>query len=124
MLVKLAPDLSDAELYDAVDVITHHGIDGVVATNTSTMRDGVRAEKSGENGGLSRRPLTALSKDMVRKNYSHTADRLPIIATGGVMNASDAEGKLDAGAVLIKVYTGLVYRGPGLVRDILYALSP
>ncbi|GAH44025.1 unnamed protein product [marine sediment metagenome] len=99
MLVKLAPNLSDAELYDAVDVITHHGIDGVVATNTSTMRDGVRAEKSSENGGLGRRPLTALSKDMVRKKYSHTADRLPIIGSGGVMNTSHTEAKLDAGAV-------------------------
>ena len=123
MLVKLAPNLSDAELYDAVDVITHHGIDGVVATNTSTMRDGVRAEKSSENGGLGRRPLTALSKDMVRKNYSHTADRLPIIGSVGVMNTSDAEAKLDAGVVLIQVYNGLVYRSPGVVREIHNALS-
>ena len=111
MLVKLAPNLSDAELYDAVDVITHHGIDGV------------RAEKSSENGGLGRRPLTALSKDMVRKKYSHTADRLPIIGSVGVMNTSDAEAKLDAGVVLIQVYNGLVYRSPGVVREIHNALS-
>jgi dihydroorotate dehydrogenase len=123
MLVKLAPDLSDGELYDAVDVITQLGIDGIVATNTSTFRDGVDSENSSETGGLSGRPLTALSTDMVRKIYSHTSGSLPIIGSGGVMNASDAEAKLDAGAVLIQVYTGLVYRGPGLVREILNGLS-
>ena len=123
MLVKLAPDLSDGELYDAVDVITQLGIDGIVATNTSTFRDGVDSENSSETGGLSGRPLTALSTDMVRKIYSHTSGSLPVIGSGGVMNASDAEAKLDAGAVLIQVYTGLVYRGPGLVREILNGLS-
>ena len=123
MLVKLAPDLSDAELYDAMDVITQQGIDGVVATRTPTIRDVLRSQKSSEEEGLSGRPLTAQSTEMVQKNYPCTSDCLPIICAGGVMNAADAEAKLDAGAVLIQVYTGLVYRGPGLVRDILSALS-
>lgn len=123
MLVKLAPDLSDAELNDAVDVITQYGIDGVVATNTTTIREGVRSQKSSEEGGLSGRPLAAHSTEMVQKIYSRTSGSLPIIGAGGVMNAADAEAKLDAGAVLIQVYTGLIYKGPGLVREILNGLS-
>ena len=119
LLVKLAPDLSDAELDDALDVLLRAGVDGVIAANTTLSRDGLNSPRAGESGGLSGAPLERRSTQMVRQIYERTGGRLPIVAVGGVMSAEDARAKLEAGASLVQVYTGLVYAGPGLVREIL-----
>jgi dihydroorotate dehydrogenase len=123
LLVKLAPDLSDKELDDALIVILSNQIDGVIATNTTVLREDIHSRLAAEVGGLSGRPLADRSTEMVRKLNSRTGGGLPIIAAGGVMNATDAKAKLDAGAILVQIYTGLIYSGPGLVKQILNELS-
>ena len=123
ILVKLSPDLSNTELEDALDVIIANGIDGVVATNTTTSRKDVDTKLSSEVGGLSGRPLASVSTEVVRKINKYTKGNLSIIGVGGVMQGSDAQAKLEAGAKLVQIYTGLVYTGPGLVKSILEALS-
>jgi dihydroorotate dehydrogenase len=122
LLVKLSPDLSKLELKDALDVMMHHKVDGVVATNTSTNR-GIVNNKPVEVGGISGKPLQELSTDVVSKIHALTSGGLPIIGVGGISNASDARSKLDAGAALIQIYTGLIYQGPGLVKNILKDLN-
>jgi dihydroorotate dehydrogenase len=123
LLVKLAPDLTDAELDDALDAITSAGVSGVIATNTTLSRPDVSRPLALEAGGLSGAPLSGLSTRMVRRIHTRTGGMLPIIGVGGVMSAADARAKFDAGATLVQVYTGLVYAGPGLVQSILRDLS-
>lgn len=122
LLVKLAPDLSDGELDDALEVLLACGVDGVIASNTTLSRDGLRSRLAGESGGMSGAPLSARSSAMIAAIERRTGGKLPVIGVGGIMSAEDARVKLDAGAVLVQVYTGLVYRGPGLVREILRGL--
>ncbi|NUM44327.1 MAG: quinone-dependent dihydroorotate dehydrogenase [Anaerolineales bacterium] len=122
ILVKLAPDLTDDELDDALAAITRTGMDGVIATNTTLRRENLRSPRAGETGGLSGAPLTALSTDIIRKIHTRTEGRLPIIGAGGIISPDDAKAKLDAGAVLVQVYTGLIYAGPGLVKAIVKSL--
>jgi len=122
ILVKLAPDLDDDALDDALEAITLTGMDGVIASNSTTDRNGLKSPQAGEAGGMSGSPLGKRSTQMIRKIFERTEGKLPIIGVGGVMGAADAQEKLDAGAVLIQVYTGLVYRGPGLVQNILQAI--
>jgi len=124
VLVKLAPDMAEGELEDAVGAIFATGMDGVIATNTSLARYGLRSASQGEAGGLSGAPLRALSTSMIRTVHRLTGGRLPIIGVGGIFGPTDAQEKLDAGATLIQLYTGLVYRGPGLPRAILSGLLP
>jgi dihydroorotate dehydrogenase len=119
LLVKLAPDLSSAELDDALDVILATGMDGVIAANTSIKRGDLRSPQGGETGGLSGAPIRQLNTDFVRAVTRRTSGRLPIIASGGIMCPDDVKEKIDAGAVLIQLYTGLIYAGPGLVRQVL-----
>jgi dihydroorotate dehydrogenase len=121
-LVKLSPDLTDAELNEAVETILAAGVEGIIATNTTTSRDGVQSPLAREAGGLSGAALTARSTEIVRRIHELTGGRLPIIACGGVMNAADARAKLDAGACMVQIYTGLVYEGPAIVRRIVEAL--
>ena len=122
LLVKLAPDLDDVELDEALDAVIRHGMDGVIIHNTTVRRDLVAgAPKAGETGGLSGRPINAMNTAMLRKVVARTGGRLPVVASGGVMGPADAQEKLDAGAALVQLYTGLVYEGPGLVREILNA---
>jgi dihydroorotate dehydrogenase len=123
VLVKLAPDLTLQELEDAVGVITAHEMDGVVATNTTIERDGLKSKNALESGGLSGLPLRQRSTAMVRRIAQLSQGKLPIIGVGGVFDADDVREKLDAGAALVQVYTGLVYRGPGLARSILGELA-
>ncbi len=118
ILVKLAPDLSDEDLDDALSAIMQTGMDGVVATNTTISREGLRSPLAVETGGLSGAPLGALSTQMVRKIFARTNGRLAIIGVGGIQDTSGAREKLDAGATLVQVYTGLIYQGPGLVKKI------
>lgn len=118
VLVKIAPDLSDDELDDAVGAILGAGMDGIIATNTTLSREGVRSPLGAEPGGLSGRPLTALSDSVLKKVVARVDARVPVVAVGGIMTPDDAKRKLDLGAMLIQVYTGLVYAGPGLAREI------
>lgn len=122
ILVKLAPDLSDAELDDALGAISDNRMDGVIISNTTISRPTLQSRWKGETGGLSGAPLTALSTQMVKKVTGRTQGRLPVIASGGVMCAADAKEKLQAGASLVQLYSGLIYSGPGLVQEILNAL--
>lgn len=123
LLVKLAPDLDDGELDDALGAVLGAGMDGVVATNTTLARDGLRSPAADEAGGLSGAPLTARSTAVIRAIHDRTGGRLPIVGVGGVASADDARAKLDAGATLVQLYTGLVYEGPGLVRRLVRALN-
>jgi dihydroorotate dehydrogenase len=123
LLVKLAPDLTDPELDDALDVIQSRGIDGVIATNTTVARPGLKSINARESGGLSGVPLRKLSTEMVHKIYQRTQGQLPIIGAGGVMTVDDVKEKLDAGAALVQIYTGIVYEGPGLGKRINRGLS-
>jgi dihydroorotate dehydrogenase len=128
LLVKLAPDLSDAELDDALQAIQDTGMDGVIAANTTIGREGLNRSQSerslaAETGGLSGAPLRSISTEMVRKITARTQGKLPVIGVGGVASAQDAQEKLDAGACLVQLYTGLIYEGPALVKRILQELE-
>lgn len=122
ILVKLAPDLSDEELDDALSVILRTGMDGVIATNTTLGRDGLSSKQREETGGLSGEPLRDRSEAVLRSVVKKLDGRLPVVSVGGVMGPEDARKRLDAGAALVQVYTGLVYSGPGLVKQILQNL--
>jgi len=119
VLVKLAPDLDDSELDDAVGAILAAGMDGIVATNTTVGRPGLRSAHAGEKGGLSGRPLGDLSQAILEKIVARVDGAVPVIASGGIMGPEDARRMLDAGAALVQVYTGLIYQGPALIRMIL-----
>jgi dihydroorotate dehydrogenase len=123
ILVKLAPDLSDAELDEALDAILDNKIDGVIATNTTISREGVKSHLASESGGLSGVPLFSRSLEMVGKIFQRTGGKLPIIGVGGIFNATGVQKMLDTGAVLVQLYTGLIYNGPGLVKSILQDLG-
>ncbi len=122
ILVKLSPDLTDEELEDALDAILEAGMDGVIVANTTVGRMGIQSPLAAENGGLSGTPLRARSTNMVRQVHHLTGGKLPIVGVGGIMDAADAREKLEAGARLVQIYTGLVYQGPGVVKSILMGL--
>jgi dihydroorotate dehydrogenase len=122
LLVKLAPDLSDPELEDALDVILSTGMDGVIATNTTLGRDGLRSTGREESGGLSGSPLRVRSETVLGRIVKKLDGKLPVVSVGGIMNPEDAKRRLEMGAALVQVYTGLVYAGPGLVKRIIRAL--
>jgi len=124
LLVKLAPDLGDAELDDALDVILRAGMDGVIATNTTLARDGLRSARAGEAGGLSGRPLAVRSEAALAKVLQRVGGKIPVVSVGGIMSPDDAARRLGMGASLVQLYTGLIYRGPGLVRQIMRSLPP
>jgi dihydroorotate dehydrogenase len=119
LLVKLAPDLSAAELDDAIDVILSTNMDGIIATNTTLARDGLRSNHRQETGGLSGSPLRLRSEAALRQILARLDGRIPVISVGGIMTPEDAKRRLDLGATLMQVYTGLIYQGPGLVKKIL-----
>ncbi|WP_134672473.1 quinone-dependent dihydroorotate dehydrogenase [Halorussus marinus] len=117
LLVKLSPDLPDPAVEDALDLVNELGLDGVIATNTTTDRpEGLRSHNRAETGGLSGKPIEGRATEMVR----FVADRtdVPVVGVGGVFTAEDAYRKIRAGARVIQLYTGLVYRGPSIARDI------
>lgn len=119
VLVKLAPDLSDEELDGALEAVTGSEMDGVIINNTTISRPALRSQHASETGGLSGAPMTRLSLEMTCKVAKRLNGMMPIIASGGIMNAADAQARLDAGASLVQLYTGLIYEGPGLVKQIL-----
>jgi len=119
LLVKLAPDLSENELDDALDVILSAGMDGVIVTNTTLEREGLRSKHRGESGGLSGSPLRLRSEAVLSQTVKRLNGKIPIVSVGGIMNPEDAKHRLELGATLIQIYTGLIYQGPGLVKKTL-----
>ncbi len=119
VFVKLAPDLADADLDEALEAVLESHMDGVIAANTTLSRPSLRSPLQGETGGLSGAPLGAYSLSFLQKVVRRLDGRLPVIASGGVMDAAGAQARLDAGAALVQLYTGLIFAGPGLVKEIL-----
>jgi dihydroorotate dehydrogenase len=119
ILVKIAPDLTTSAIDELLQVCTDVGVAGIIATNTTIARPGVESHPlAGETGGLSGRPLGELAAKTVAHIRNETGGALPIIGVGGIVEPSDATRLFDAGASLVQVYTGLIYRGPGLIRTI------
>jgi dihydroorotate dehydrogenase len=119
VLVKIAPDLAETAIAEVLEVCLHYGAAGVIATNTTLARDGLAAadqDRAAEAGGLSGRPLTEKARKIVHFIHTETGGRLPIIGVGGVLSADDAGRLFDAGASLVQLYTGFIYKGPALVR--------
>jgi dihydroorotate dehydrogenase len=119
ILVKIAPDLTDQAIDELLAVCTEVGVAGIIATNTTLGRTGLAPADepvAAEAGGLSGRPLTELSAKTVAHIHAETGGALPIIGVGGILEPDDASRLFDAGASLVQLYTGLIYRGPGLVR--------
>ncbi len=119
LLVKLAPDLTESAIGELLGVCERHGVAGVIATNTTTGRDGTAATDAryaAEAGGLSGRPLTVRACEVVGFVHRETGGRLPVIGVGGILDPDDGQRMFDAGASLVQLFTGLIYRGPGLVR--------
>ena len=116
--VKIAPDLDTTAIEGIARLLVRHRIDGVIATNTTLARDAVRGVKhADETGGLSGRPLRDKATRVVRTLAQALDGALPIIAVGGILSGADARAKIDAGATLVQLYTGLIYRGPALVAE-------
>ncbi len=119
ILVKLAPDLSTSELNDSIEAILNAKMDGIIVTNTTLSREGLRSTLKSETGGLSGSPLRAGSEAILHQTIKKVNGVIPVVSVGGIMNPADAKRRLDMGAALVQVYTGLIYRGPGLVKEIL-----
>jgi len=119
LTVKIAPDMTPEEVAMVAQTLVENEIDGVIATNTTISRSGVESSVyKDEAGGLSGQPLTAASTQTVKTLAGELNGALPVIAAGGIMNGLDAQQKLDAGASLVQVYSGFIYRGPHLIREI------
>ncbi|MGO1068291.1 quinone-dependent dihydroorotate dehydrogenase [Lysobacter sp. CA199] len=123
MLVKIAPDLSDDDIEAAGRVLGELQVDGVIATNTTIAREGVEASPfANETGGLSGAPLMSQSTTVLRKMRTRLPESIPMIGVGGILTGADAVTKMAAGASLVQCYSGLVYRGPGLVHECVEAI--
>ena len=121
--VKIAPDLTIEEVRDIAQCLIHNNIDGVIATNTTLSRDGVENLVHGnEQGGLSGQPVKDKSTKVIKLLAEELAGKLPIIGVGGIASADDAKEKLAAGASLVQIYTGFIYQGPPLIKNIVNAL--
>jgi len=119
IVLKIAPDLTNHQLDDIIEIVKESGIAGVIATNTTINREGlISAENKNETGGLSGRPLTKRSTEVIRYLSKKSGKAFPIIGVGGIHSAEDAVEKLEAGASLIQLYTGFIYGGPALVKRI------
>ena len=122
ILVKLAPDLTDSELDDAIEAILGAKMDGIIVTNTTLGRERLKSSLRGETGGLSGDPLRAGSEAVLHQTVKRVNGAVPIVSVGGIMNPDDAKRRLDLGATLVQIYTGLIYRGPGLAQEIVKSL--
>lgn len=127
ILLKIAPDLTDNQLDDIIWIVQSSGIAGVIATNTTLSREGLLTPKENVQaigaGGLSGKPLTKRSTEVIRYLKVKSGGSFPIIGVGGIHSATDALEKLAAGADLIQLYTGFIYEGPGLIKEIHQALK-
>ena len=118
LVLKISPDLDDAAIADIAEVARRERVDGLIATNTTVSREGIAALPHGmEEGGVSGAPLMARSTEVLRKFSSLLRNEVPLIGVGGIMSGADARAKFDAGASLVQIYSGLVYRGPGLISE-------
>ncbi|MDP9137571.1 MAG: quinone-dependent dihydroorotate dehydrogenase, partial [Pseudomonadota bacterium] len=122
-LIKIAPDLDDGALEDISVVALRGGIDGIVVSNTTVFRPSLKSANAGESGGLSGRPLFELSTRKLARLFALTSGKLPLIGVGGIDSAETAFEKFRAGASLVQLYSGMVYKGPGIARDLSRALS-
>ena len=122
LLLKIAPDLTNEQLDDIIEIVRQTKIDGVVATNTTISRSGLKTKDSVlttiGNGGLSGKPLAKRSTEVIKYLADKSGKSFPIIASGGIHSTEDAIGKLNAGASLVQLYTGFIYEGPGLIQEI------
>jgi dihydroorotate dehydrogenase len=118
LLVKLAPDIAEEDLFEVVRVLLSHGVDGIVVSNTTLSREGLSDPFAKETGGLSGRPLFARATRMLAKIYNLSAGKLPLVGVGGVDSPESALAKIEAGASLLQLYTGLVFEGPSLIGRI------
>ncbi len=118
VVLKIAPDLDAEQVKAIADALLRHRIDGVIATNTTITRDAVEGlAHAGEAGGLSGAPVRELSNRVIAGLKQELGGQIPIIGVGGIMSGTDASAKMDAGASLVQLYTGLIYRGPALVKE-------
>lgn len=127
ILLKIAPDLSNGQLDDIIEIVKNAGVDGLIATNTTIFREGLETElgdveKIGD-GGLSGKPLLQKSTDIVKYISDKSGNTIPIMAVGGIHSPEDALEKLQAGASLVQLYTGFVYEGPGIITKIIKFLK-
>ena len=118
IFLKIAPDLTDEQLLDIIEIINITKIAGVIATNTTISRDGLKSKNKSETGGLSGKPLTSRSTEVIRFLSEKSNKSFPIIGVGGIHSAQDALDKLEAGASLVQLYTGFIYEGPALINSI------
>jgi len=123
VLLKIAPDLTDDQLDDIIEIVGNTGIAGVIATNTTVSREMILSTRADKveamgAGGLSGMPLSERSTEVIRYLHERSGGRFPIIGVGGIMSPDDALEKLDAGASLVQVYTGFIYEGPAFVKSI------
>lgn len=122
LLLKIAPDLNEKECKDIALALLMHGIDGVIATNTTISRTDLReSESSNETGGLSGAPLASRSTSIIKILNQHLQNTIPIIGVGGIMDTLSAQDKFKAGASLLQIYTGFIYHGPKLIEEALKA---
>ncbi|MDT8347485.1 MAG: quinone-dependent dihydroorotate dehydrogenase [Flavobacteriaceae bacterium] len=123
ILLKMAPDLTESQLDDIIEIVQATEISGIIATNTTIIREALEeVEKAVEAGGLSGKPLADRSTEVIRYLHQKSKAGFPIIGVGGISSPQDAIEKIEAGATLVQVYTGLIYEGPGLVKRINKAL--
>ena len=118
ILLKIAPDLSNDQLLDIIDIVEHTRIDGIIATNTTISREGLKSGNKSESGGLSGKPLNNRSTEVIRFLAEKSGKAFPIIGVGGIHSPGDALAKLNAGADLVQLYTGFIYEGPALIKGI------
>jgi len=123
LLVKIAPDMSIPEIETVVAASIENGIDGIIATNTTTRRAGLSAKWAGQAGGISGQPLADISNEIIGFIADKSAGRLPIVGVGGVFDGIDVQRKLDAGASLVQIYTGIIFEGPAIAGNIVRQLS-
>ena len=125
LLVKIAPDLSESEIEAAIDICRKHKVSGIIATNTTVGREGLRTPNAANigAGGLSGRPLTGRSTEVISTIFKYSKGKLPIIGVGGIFDAKDAFDKIAAGASLVQAYTGFIYGGPTFARDVNVGLA-
>jgi len=122
LLVKIAPDLSEAEIEEIVDIAQRLNLAGIIATNTTIMRENLKSRVN-EIGGLSGQPVREKSNEVIRKIYKFSSGKLPIVGVGGIFTAEDAYEKIAAGACLVQAYTGFVYKGFTFARDVNFGLA-
>ncbi len=118
IIVKIAPDIAEEDVAPIVEKLVAHGVDGIAVSNTTLARNSIKSPEAGEAGGLSGRPLFQRSTAMLARVFKETGGQIPLIGIGGIDSGKHALEKIEAGATLLQLYTGLVYEGPGLIGEI------